>query len=267
MKVFIGADIEGVAGLSVFAESYMTDVARYNHFAKQMSEEVAAACRGAFKAGATGVTVKDAHNDGRNITIDLLPEKAKLISGVTNTPWSMIGGIDNSYSYLMFIGYHDAANCSTNPTSHTLSSTKIKEMRINGEYASEFLIFAYAGAHLGIPTVFLSGDDGIANRAKRFSKDMVTYSTKMGFGNSVESVHPKVAIENIEKLVEEALSGDMSRHKFEIPEKFELEVQYFRHFEALRNCFYPGAKLEGTDTVRFETDDYYEVLRFLHFTI
>ncbi|NLW41623.1 MAG: hypothetical protein GXY89_00615 [Tissierellia bacterium] len=267
MKIFIGSDIEGVAGLSTFEESGMQDTNKYQWACHQMSKEVAAACRGAFSAGANEVVVKDAHAYGRNIIIDYLPKEAMLLSSNTNTPWSMVGGIDENYDYLMFIGYHDAAGSDTNPTAHTISSRVVTKMTLNGKLCSEFLLFATAGAYLGIPTVFLSGDEGIATRAKEFSPTIVTYGTKRGIGNAVISKQPELVIAQIEEQVKEALSGDLSRHNVELPEHFEIVINYFRHFEALSKSYYPGAKLVDPYTVKYEHDDYFEILRFLHFTI
>lgn len=267
MRIFIGSDIEGVAGLSTFEEAGMQDTNKYQWACHQMSKEVAAACRGAFNAGATEVVVKDAHAYGRNVIIDYLPKKAKLISSVTNTPWGMVGGIDEGYDYLIFVGYHDAAGSDKNPTAHTISSRVVTKMTLNGKLCSEFLIYATAGAYLGIPTVFISGDEGIAKRAKEFNENIVGYGTKRGIGNAVISKQPELVIEEIEKLVEEALSGDLDRYKVKLPEHFELVVHYFRHFEALRKSYYPGASLLDPYTVKFEHDDYFEILRFLLFAI
>ena len=69
MKVYISADMEGITGVTHWDE---VDQHKnpYPKFQKQMSLEVAAACIGAKKGGATEVWVKDAHASGRNI----LPE-------------------------------------------------------------------------------------------------------------------------------------------------------------------------------------------------
>ena len=50
----------------------------YAPYQKQMSREVAAACRGALSAGAEGVLVKDAHDSARNIDPTVLPRGARI---------------------------------------------------------------------------------------------------------------------------------------------------------------------------------------------
>ena len=58
-----------------------------------------------------------------------------------------------------------AAGQNGNPMAHTISSRRIREITINGAPASEMTLFSYAAAYLGIPTVFVSGDAGICDKA------------------------------------------------------------------------------------------------------
>ena len=86
MKVYISADIEGVAGITHWDETAKSK-SEYQEFREQMTQEVIAACQGAFHAGATEVLINDAHHTGRNILISQLPEKARLIRGWSFHPF------------------------------------------------------------------------------------------------------------------------------------------------------------------------------------
>ena len=103
MKVFISADIEGVAGITSWDETNKNH-SDYEYFKIQMSKEVAAACEGANECGAKEIYIKDAHASGRNIIPDYLPENAYLIRGWSGDPLSMVQGIDDSFDALIFIG-------------------------------------------------------------------------------------------------------------------------------------------------------------------
>ena len=85
MKIFISADIEGVAGVTV-PEETNPDHKDFPKFARRMSLEVAAACEGAVAAGATDILVKDAHWHARNIDDALLPREARLHRGWSGHP-------------------------------------------------------------------------------------------------------------------------------------------------------------------------------------
>jgi D-amino peptidase len=76
MKVYISADIEGVAGIAHWDEAGKKQP-EYQEFRAQMTADVAAACQAAAAAGATEILVKDAHGSGRNIIADQLPETAR----------------------------------------------------------------------------------------------------------------------------------------------------------------------------------------------
>ena len=67
MKVFLSADMEGTCGIVAWPETERSTPMDYAPYQKQMSREVAAACRGALSAGAEDVLVKDAHDSARNI--------------------------------------------------------------------------------------------------------------------------------------------------------------------------------------------------------
>ena len=73
MKVYISADIEGVAGVTNWDETELYHRA-HSAAAEQMTKEVLAACRGAIAAGADEIVVKDAHDSARNITFGEMPE-------------------------------------------------------------------------------------------------------------------------------------------------------------------------------------------------
>ena len=87
MKVFISADIEGVNNICTWDETDNRS-GEYQYFRKQMTEEVAAACRAAKEAGATEIFVKDAHDSARNLILKDLPEyalgKSTIISSVSS---------------------------------------------------------------------------------------------------------------------------------------------------------------------------------------
>ena len=78
MKVFLSADMEGTCGIVSWNETERSMPGDYTPMQKQMTREVAAACRGALAAGAEEVLVKDAHDTARNIDPTGLPRGIRL---------------------------------------------------------------------------------------------------------------------------------------------------------------------------------------------
>ena len=144
MKIFISADIEGVATTTLCPETEKGSE-DYRLHAQQMTMEVIAACEAASEAGASEIVVRDAHEDGNNLDIWKLPENVTLIRGWSGHPHSMVYGIDPSFDAAIFIGYHSAASSEGNPLSHTESLNPLS-VKLNGALASEFLLYSYAAA-------------------------------------------------------------------------------------------------------------------------
>ncbi len=144
MKIFISADIEGVATTTLWPETEKGSE-DYRLHAQQMTMEVIAACEAASEAGASEIVVRDAHEDGNNLDIWKLPENVTLIRGWSGHPYSMVYGIDPSFDAAIFIGYHSAASSEGNPLSHTESLNPLS-VKLNGALASEFLLYSYAAA-------------------------------------------------------------------------------------------------------------------------
>jgi len=265
MKIYISADIEGVTGIAHWDETEKTK-SDYQKFAKQMTDEVKAACEGAIKAGAKEIWIKDAHDTGRNINADELPQSIRLVRGWSEHPYLMVQELDKSFDALLMIGYHSFSSSSSSPLSHTLNSSTLNYIKLNGEYASEFLIHGYAAATMGVPVVFISGDGGICKEANKVNKNIKIVAVNKGVGNSVISIHPQLAVEKIKEGVESILEGDIDKCKIELPEHFKVELSYRKHTRAFKVSFYPGMKQVSSTSLVFETDNYFEVLRMLLFT-
>ncbi len=265
MKVFISADLEGVAGVAHWDE---TDKSHpdYPEFREQMTAEVAAACEGALAAGATEIVVKDAHWTGRNLIPAKLPREARVIRGWTRDPFSMMAGLDGSFHAALMIGYHSRAGSNASPLAHTLTG-RVTHVKINGRYASEFLINTYTAGWQGVPVVFLSGDGGICQDAASFLPDLTTVAVLQGTGEATDSLHPALAVARIRAGAEAALRGDVTRCRVSMPAHFVAEVRYRAHIVARQVSFYPGARQIEDHTVQFEADDYFDVLRFFMFGI
>ena len=94
---------------------------------------------------------------------------------------------------------------------------------------------------------------------------IVTVATNRGAAESVIAIHPELARRRIREGVEQAFSGDLAEQRVALPERFEFRLQFKHHSDAYARSFYPNAWLEDEETVAFDTDDFFEVLRILRF--
>jgi D-amino peptidase len=264
MKIYISADIEGITDVTHWDE---TDLKHGDSYAarEQMTAEVAAACQGALQAGATEIWVKDSHDSARNMLPGRLPQEVRLIRGWSGHPFLTLQELDNTFQAVALIGYHSRAGSGTSPLAHSYTG-KVTSIKLNDQDVSEFLMDAYTCAYVGVPLIFLSGDKGICEEAEGVNPHIFTVAVKQGVGNSTVNIHPELATSKIHAGMALAVRGIAEQHLLSLPDHFAVEVYYRAAYNAYHDGFYPGAQQTGPITVRFETDDYFEVLRFLMFT-
>jgi len=263
LKIYISADIEGTTGIAHWDETARSKP-DYSDFQKQMTAEVVAACEGAINAGAKEIVIKDAHDSARNIIQSKLPECVRLIREWSGHPYSMMHGLDDTFDAVMMTGYHSRVGSDANPLAHTFTGS-VAYLKINERLASEFLINAFTAAHVGVPVVMVTGDLGLCREVGEFNSRILTVPVNEGSGGAIISIHPNLAIRRIEDAARDALSGDISTCKIELPAKFIVELGFRDYIKAYKASFYPGVKQINPQTVQFECADYFDVLRTLMF--
>ena len=265
MKIFISADIEGITTTTVWEETDISHAA-YPAHAKQMTEEVLACVQGAKEAGAKEIVIKDAHMTGTNIDPVRMPSGVTLLRNWSGHPYSMAEGVDNTFDAAMFIGYHSGASKTGNPMSHTMSG-KLVYMKINGVIASEFTLYSFACALEGVPTVFLSGDKMLCDDSKGLHPKLVTCPVKDGIGSMTVNYSTEDTLVRIKEQSEKALKQDLSKALVKLPEFFEVEICYKEHMRADNALWFPGVTKKSDNTVKFQSDDYFEILRTIKWIV
>jgi D-amino peptidase len=263
MKIYISADIEGITGTTHWDETEKKHP-DYAEFRDQMTAEVAAACEGAVAAGAAEIWVKDAHDSARNILAARLPQEARLMRGWSGHPYLMVDGLDSSFQALAMVGYHSRAGSGDNPLAHTMSGSD-SYVKINGRFASEFMINAYTAALVHVPVVFVAGDAGLIEDACDLIPGLTGVAVKQGVGDATINIHPTLAVERIRTGMQTALEGNLARCQVKLPDQFSVEIRYKEHARAYRASFFPGAHPLDTHSIQFESRDYFEVLKMFSF--
>ncbi|MFT4105770.1 MAG: M55 family metallopeptidase [Lacrimispora sp.] len=257
MKVYISVDLEGVSGATSWNSTNLGDI-EHGPIAREMTLEAVAACKGAIKAGATEIYVKDSHDSGRNMDLSLFPKEVKVIFGWGPSPASMVCGLDSTFDALMFVGYHAPAGSNGNPLAHTMNRRN-NTVKFNGKIASEFLMHAYYAQSLGVPSVFISGDKALCGHVHEYDPNITAVAVKEGLGNATINLAPEMAQE---KICEGAYHALMNKDKchLDVPGPIELEINFKDHFDALRASFYPGVKMLNDYTVSYMAEDMNELM-------
>ncbi|GAB4176124.1 MAG: M55 family metallopeptidase [Thalassobaculales bacterium] len=222
MQVYLSVDIEGVAGV-VNPQQGTPGNAEYERARRLMAEEANAAIAGAFDAGAEAVVVNDAHGPMFNLPADLMDPRAELILGKPK-PMNMAAGLDGSFAAVLFVGYHAGAR-RAGVLAHTTNSFALARVTLNGREASEAVLYgAYAGS-LGVPVVFLSGDDRLAADHREVFPGAGFVVTKTALGNrSARAVSPEQSRRLIRAGVAAALERRAAIAPLVIPAPLRLEL-------------------------------------------
>lgn len=264
-RIFLSCDIEGTCGIANWNEADRNKP-DYAAFAAQMTREVAAACEGALAGGAEELLVRDAHDSARNIDVSKLPEAARVFRGWGFEPYGMMSGLDGSYSGAIFTGYHSAAGWSGNPLSHTMNTQNVY-VRVNGEDASELMINAISASMLGVPSLMVTGDRMLCEWFRTKVPGAVAVPVNEGVGGGAITMHPDKAVRLIREAAEKAMSLNPAACLYPMPERFAAEICYREHFRARGASWYPGAVQVDSRTVRYESDQWMDVLTFFHFCL
>ena len=257
--------MEGTCGITAWCETEKGQDL-YEHFRKQMSRECAAACEGALSAGAEDILVKDAHDSARNIDPSLLPEQARIFRGWGRHPFCMMAGLDDTFGGVMFTGYHSAAEMDTNPLSHTMD-TQNNYVKLNDELCPELMINSLIASYCGVPVYLLTGDKGLCDWMNAHCPGTTTVAVNEGRGAGSISIHPDKAVRLIRESAGKCFAADREKCIFPMPKSFKCEISYKEHFKAESASWYPGCVKTGARTVRFESKDYMDVLKFMHWVL
>lgn len=222
MKIYILTDLEGVAGVARWDQTGR-DTPGYPQAVRLMTEELRACVAGIQAAEAEAeIWVWDAHGPGA-IDVERFPRGAKLLN---NGPVPTSGFMDATFDALFFLGQHSKAGTRNGNLAHSYSSLSIERIRINGIELGEFgCRAAYAGT-LGVPTVFVSGDDTIMAEAKALVPGIYGAQVKVALGPQV-ALHlaPEDARDLIRAVAEEATANAGSVVPFVLPgPPYEQEI-------------------------------------------
>jgi D-amino peptidase len=207
MKVFISVDMEGITGITD-PEDVLPQGADYQRGRVFMTGDANAAVLGAFDAGATEVLVNDSHWIMRNLLLERMDPRARVIKGI-HKPLCMVQGIDETFDAAIFIGYHSCAGTEHGVLNHTLLGKEIQNVLLEGEPIGEARLNALLCGHYGVPVAFVSGDTAACGEARAvLGEDLPTYAVKDGIDMFTAScLHPEVTQKGIRDGVKQALKA------------------------------------------------------------
>ena len=248
MKILIATDMEGITGVTTW-DQVTPGHAEYARFRKRMTEDVNAAIRGAFDAGADEVIVADGHWNGSNILIEELDPRGRLNTG-SPSPFSMMQGIDESIDGVMFVGYHARNGTPNAILDHTWSSRTVANVWLNDILTGEYGLNAAVAGHFGVPVIMVSGDQTACAQVTELLGDVETAVVKQATSRfAAECLAPEVTREMIclaaKRAVERLVQGNVP-DAFVLGTPTTVTIEFFTSDMADRATRIPSTKRAGT---------------------
>ena len=263
MKIFISVDMEGATGVC-HREHLLPGGDDYQHARRWLTSDVNAAVESAFAVGATDVLVADGHGTMRNILLQDLDPRAKLLTGPaqpSNRPLAQLGALsEGAFDAAFLIGYHTRAGTPGGLLAHTWIGRVVQEIRLNGTPASEAMLNMAVLGHFGIPVVMASGaSDFCAQMRADFGDRVRLAEVKTTLGpTAVVTLPLKEAQGRIREAAEAGVRAGGTPYEVPRPVRIEVDV----HRDAMRDrALELGAEAVGRLGFAFAGDDVVEVVR------
>jgi D-amino peptidase len=264
LKIYISVDMEGVAGV-VTGDQLLPSGFEYERFRRFMTDEAVAAVRGAQAAGATEVVVSESHGNGESLLIELFPKDVRIVRSWPRHG-EMMAGLDSSFAAALFVGYHASTTNPKGVRAHTISSAHFTRVALNGTAMTEAeLNAAYAGA-LGVPVVFISGDDAAIAEVTARLGQMQSVITKKSLGfHSAESLTPAAACDQIYQGSLSAVAHRDQRKPYVLTTPITLDISFKSYTSAEIVSYLRSVERTDAHSIRFVGHDMAEIIDFIVF--
>jgi D-amino peptidase len=269
VRIHIISDMEGVGGI---ANGTQTNAGSplYEEGRKLYTEEINAAIRGAFAAGATDVCVMDHHGAGggfsfNSLVPDLLDRRCEF---VVQEEWTEYTGfLEEGCDACLLVGMHAMAGTPDGVLNHTVSGMSWQNLWFNGTLVGETGINAAFVGNWGAPVALVTGDEASCREAAELLGEGVrTVSVKRGIGSRGARMIPPVrARELIEAGAKESLANVGSLKPYDPGRPAEIKVEFKNTSDPAKLAARGGVEVLDARTIVSRADDWWTAWRQFFF--
>lgn len=190
MRALISADMEGVTGVT-HPDDCVFGASQWDRFRPIFTRDVNSVALGLFDAGVDEVLVCEAHGFKRNLLLEQLDPRIRMITGRHRT-YPMMEGIQARPELVAFVGYHAPAG-GEGVLSHTVIGSLLVRASLNGAVLSEGLLNATLAAEYGSRVAVVSGDDKTCEDAMAYAQQGKPVAVKRALDRyTADCLHPDV---------------------------------------------------------------------------
>ncbi|WP_449622612.1 M55 family metallopeptidase [Robertmurraya sp. Marseille-Q9965] len=256
MKLYMSVDMEGITGLVDYTH---VDSRQHNYERSRqiMTDEANYVINTAFEQGCKEVIVNDSHSKMNNLLIEKLHPETQLINGGVK-PFSMVEGLDESFTGAIFVGYHARASMK-GVMSHSMIFG-VRHFYINDVVVGELGFNAYVAGYYGVPVIMVAGDDQAAKEAEELIPNVSTAIVKETITRSaIKSLTPTKAGQLLQEKTKSALQNRHLVKPLIPPENPVLRIEFANYGQAEWAHLMPGTEIEpGSTIVRYQAKNILE---------
>jgi len=262
-KIYISADLEGVNGV-VYPHQIETSDEGYKYTRKQQHKELNCIIKALLEAGITHITLNDAHGRMDNLVLSDLNPKIELITGRPK-PISMLAGLDESYDYVIFTGYHARAGSEKGVLAHTFSHI-YKNIKLNEVSVGEIELNALYAGIKKVPVAMVTGDYVTCEQAKDVLKNVTIVCVKKAISTTAAICRPEDDLfEDLRNKTLELSNNRDSLILYTQNPPYKLEIEFINRNMADIAELLPALKRISDTSVVYSSENYEEVYKFLQF--
>jgi D-amino peptidase len=259
VKILVLYDMEGITD-ALQPSDVSSRSATYEATRASLVEDVNAAIRGLFAAGATEIVVTDGHGSGNpnpDYILDRMPDGAH--HEIRDEPYDpYIDVIDDSFTAMVAIAMHSKA-AGGGFLAHTYNGHT--RWTMGGHDMNESMLVAASAARFGVPLILVTGDDVLGQEVAAFSPatEYVVVKTAESVQRAVARPRDEVSAD-IEAAAERALLNvaNIPAWTGDLPASFDNDYGYILPEQAGVALGFPGATVVDDKTVRVQTSSFLE---------
>lgn len=258
MKIHVITDLEGPAMITSFAQTRDTTPESEAISKALLTGEVNACVDGILDYDPDAeVVVWDGHGSGGINLLDFHPRAKFLPHSHISAPY----GLDETFDALMFVGQHSMMGTENGPLCHTYSSRTIEYYKINGVPHGEFGCRAIMAGTMGVPTVFLAGDDKAVAEAQALVPGLYGAITKWGMGRELAlSLSPVASREVIRETAARACAAIGSIPPVAVEPPYAQEIRVLEGVSIDGYLAYPNAEKLDNRTVVLRGNSIFDLI-------
>jgi D-amino peptidase len=269
VKVFVISDMEGVAGITKWAQVTGGEAA-YEEGRRLYTEEINAAVRGARAGGATEIVVMDCHGAGGDWSFNsLIPDQLdRGCEFVVQHEWTEYTEfLEQGCDAALLVGMHAMAGTHDGGLNHTVAGTDWRRLRFNGVEVGESGINAALCGTWGCPVLLVTGDEAVCREVRALlGPGLTAVPVKRSLSRySARHVSPLKARELIEAGARVALQDLSAVPVYDPGHPCEIEVELSTTDRAERFRHLQGVEIVDPRRIVSRADDWWTAWRQFYF--